>query len=408
MQFQMAHLTCPLCKRLLPANSSGQRLGTRLCAPCQTMALMALRGANATTAPSAAVVPYSTAPESVEHHVSVFDDGAVGAFALSEAAADSPAFGYESRPPIPIEEIDSGEFELYQIEEPVERVQVVQGDSHTRSENNSPQERATVFEGFVPSTGTIDPEYPEVVESKPFLQLAATESRVESDLDTADNVEEQIEDPPSAREETAADPWENPLAAWDYSRTEWPMLDGVRKKRSFNKATAAIATVALIAFAAGFYFLGLRPSDPQLKDVTDSGAKAQVSAASPVAVPTGPALSESPAAAATARPDSAAVEPPNHDPSDRETVEVNGRFSLQVAAFATQDGADEFAERLKQAGLASYVVPADIARRGRWYRVRVGRFESEQSAQQFAAEAQRRARAAGIGVQLIVCQYGQP
>lgn len=406
MQFQMAHLTCPLCKRQLPANSHEQRLSTRLCAPCQTLVLMALRGANLRRAAPAVVVPYSTAPEPVPHYALAFDDGPVAASTLSEAIADSPAFEYESRPPIPFDELESGEFELYQNEVPVERIQDLQADSRARSENNSPMERSTVFEGFVPSTILIDPEYGEVGESQPNLQSPATESIVESDFDTAHIVEEHIEGPPSIREEAAADPWESPLAAWDYSRTEWPALDGATRKRSFNKTTAAIAAVVLIASAAGFYLLILRPSDPPLAAVTDTGAKAQVSAAAPVAVPTGPALSESPAA--TRRPDNAAAETPINDRSDRETSEVNGRFSLQAAAFATQDGADEFAEKLKQAGLASYVVPADIARRGRWYRVRVGRFDSEESAQQFAAEAQRRARAAGIAVQLIVCRYGQP
>jgi cell division septation protein DedD len=370
------------------------------------MVLMALRGANARTAAPAVAVPYSGAPEPVQTHAPAFDEGPVGASTLSEAMGDSAAFEYESRPPIPFEELESGEFELYQPVDPVERAQGVQADSCARSENNAPQERAPVFEGFVPSTNTIDPGYAAVGESQPILRSASGESSVKSDFE-ANIVEEDIERPPSIQE-APADPWENPLSAWDYSRTEWPALDGATRKRSFNKTIAVIAAVVLIASAAGYYFLVFRASDPPLAAATDNSAKAQVSAGAPVADPTGQALSGSPAAAAMARSDSAAAETKNHDPSDRETVEVNGRFSLQAAAFATQDGADEFAEKLKQAGLASYVVPADIARRGRWYRVRVGRFDSEQSAQQFAAEAQRRARAAGIGVQLIVCQYGQP
>jgi cell division protein FtsN len=56
----------------------------------------------------------------------------------------------------------------------------------------------------------------------------------------------------------------------------------------------------------------------------------------------------------------------------------------------------------------SYVVSADIARRGRWFRVRVGRFNSAEDAQRFAGEAQQRAKAAGISLQLVVSQYDEP
>jgi cell division protein FtsN len=56
----------------------------------------------------------------------------------------------------------------------------------------------------------------------------------------------------------------------------------------------------------------------------------------------------------------------------------------------------------------SYVVSADLARRGRWFRVRVGRFNTAEDAQKFAKEAQLRAKAAGMSLQLIVSQYEQP
>jgi cell division septation protein DedD len=176
----------------------------------------------------------------------------------------------------------------------------------------------------------------------------------------------------------------------------------------------AIAIIVLIATSAGFYFLVLRPSHPQGRAVTDSVGKAQVSAVQPLSVPAGAANSEAVAAAVAKQSDDAAAA--TSKPADsavEETTASNensalGQFSLQAAAFPTQSGADEFAEKLKQAGLASYVVPADIARRGRWFRVRVGRFDSAENAQKFAGEAQRRARSAGLSLQLIVCQYGKP
>jgi cell division protein FtsN len=50
-------------------------------------------------------------------------------------------------------------------------------------------------------------------------------------------------------------------------------------------------------------------------------------------------------------------------------------------------------------------VSADLPRRGKWFRVRVGRFNSADDAQKFAAEAQNRAKAAGLSLQLIGCQF---
>ncbi|MFY9574882.1 MAG: SPOR domain-containing protein, partial [Blastocatellia bacterium] len=99
---------------------------------------------------------------------------------------------------------------------------------------------------------------------------------------------------------------------------------------------------------------------------------------------------------------------PASDAAASNDQNVQGRFSLQAAAFPTEAAADEFAEKLKQAGVPSYVVNADLARRGRWFRVRIGRFNTAEDAQRYSSEAQLRARASGTSLQLIVCQYEQP
>ena len=85
-----------------------------------------------------------------------------------------------------------------------------------------------------------------------------------------------------------------------------------------------------------------------------------------------------------------------------------GRYSLQAAAFPNENGANEFCERLKRAGVPAYTVSAEIAGRGKWFRVRVGRFENTQDAERFAVEARQRARASGLNLQLIVSSYETP
>jgi len=212
-----------------------------------------------------------------------------------------------------------------------------------------------------------------------------------------------------------ADPWQDPLPAWDYSHSEWPVLVGPNNRKSFKRFGGPIAAIVLFACAVGFYLLINRPSGPERRTATDSGRTTQASAVQLGATAGGSAdsealkrvaatLSEAPASAASQPAETVAREPV----TPKESTNAQGRFSLQAAAFPTQVGADEFAEKLKRTGLPSYVVPAELARRGRWFRVRVGRFNAQEEAQRFAGEAKQRARGAGLALQLIVCQYDQP
>lgn len=416
MQFEMAHPTCPLCKRQLPANSPEHTLSTRLCEQCQTMVLTAFRGADSMVEASAAVVPQSGAPAQVQRDAPALDQTMVGTRAWFEwNPTDAPAFEHESQSPIPFERPDEGRFDFYKDEDPDDRIHTVEADSSAFSENGSSRHRGELSEGLAQSLSTTDHDYAEADDSHLAGQPSAfTESAVDSAHTGASLVEDRSEDLPSIGEEAVTDPWEAPLPAWDYSHSEWPVLVGPSKRRSFRKLRSAIAAVVLLACATGFYFLIYRPSTPAPRTATDSGTTARVSAVEPRAAAVGSADSDALEQAAPTPSDAragAASQPAETAP--REAVASNdnsgqGRFSLQAAAFPTQGGADEFAEKLKRAGVPSYVVPADLARRGRWFRVRVGRFNSAEDAQRFAGEAQQRARAGGLAVQVIVCQYDQP
>ena len=81
------------------------------------------------------------------------------------------------------------------------------------------------------------------------------------------------------------------------------------------------------------------------------------------------------------------------------------KVTLQAASFPSEGSAIEFQDRLVKAGLPAYVVAADIPHRGKWYRVRAGKFSSQDEARQAAESWHKRMAAAGINSQLVPCQY---
>jgi cell division septation protein DedD len=178
------------------------------------------------------------------------------------------------------------------------------------------------------------------------------------------------------------------------------------RRSSFNKVRAGMVIVALLVAVAAIYFLIYLPLFGGKHE--NSLAVREVSAA-PV-----PAASES---APLSQPRTPAVEPTTVSQSkldagtsskqENSIGDARGQFSLQAAAFPEESGAAEFAQKLKRAGLPSYVVSANVGKRGTWYRVRVGRFESAEAAKRYAADAQLRSKASGVSLQLIVCPYEQ-
>lgn len=398
MQLETAQPCCPLCKRQLPGNSPEHTLSTRLCVECQTLVLTALRGPDMVTA-SAVVVPQNIAPAQVQRDAPALDHTFDGAPAFFEGNPTGAPFDHQPQSPILFVAPDAVRFDFYEDEDQYDRIHTAKADSSALSENGSSRHREGLYEGFVRSISTTEHDY--------------TESAADSVHTGASLAEDRSEDPPSLGQEAGTDPWEASPPAWDYSQSEWPVLFGPTDRKSFRKLRSAIAAVVLLICATGFYSLIYQPSTPARGTATDSGTRTPVSAVEP-------------RAAAVGSVDRAALEHASPTPSEaltraasqaetvaREVVASNDnsaqrRFSLQAAALPTQGDADEFAEKLKRAGVPSYVVPADLARRGRWFRVRVGRFNSAEEAQRFAGEAQQRARAAGFAVQLIVCQYDQP
>lgn len=201
---------------------------------------------------------------------------------------------------------------------------------------------------------------------------------------------------PLLRHEVVTDPLESPGQEGTYSQENYPLLlpsAGLGKAARLKLSVAAVLVVCCVTAA---YFLIYRPS---IQAAQTKQTNAEQSLAAPL---TGrPAVPQSPASA----PGSETTESQGLRTSEDN---VEGRYSLQAAAFPNEAGANEFCERLKRAGVPAYVVSAEIAGRGRWFRVRVGKFESAQEADRFASESRRRARAAGLNLQLIVSSYDKP
>jgi cell division septation protein DedD len=194
-------------------------------------------------------------------------------------------------------------------------------------------------------------------------------------------------------DEAAVDPWENPLPAWDYSQTEYPVLLGPNKKTNRKNLFWIIVAGLLIAsFAAGYFIL----SQPKAAQNDNQPRDAESNATSAA-----PAAGQSSEASA----DAASAQAPRPSASTEFGV---GLLTLQSAAFPDEAGASEFSKKLIRAGIPAYVVPADLPRKGRWFRVRVGRFSNADDAKRYAVQSRLRAKAAGLDVDFIVVEYGKP
>jgi DedD protein len=64
-------------------------------------------------------------------------------------------------------------------------------------------------------------------------------------------------------------------------------------------------------------------------------------------------------------------------------------FTLQVQATQSSADADKFAKKLRGQGYQSLVAEADVTGKGKWYRVRVGHFDTRAQADHYLADFKR-------------------
>lgn len=78
--------------------------------------------------------------------------------------------------------------------------------------------------------------------------------------------------------------------------------------------------------------------------------------------------------------------------SPREVSNPPVAFTLQLSASQAREDADRFAAKLRAQGYQPYIVESDLKDRGRWYRVRMGKFSSKEAAAKFRDDFHRETR----------------
>lgn len=63
---------------------------------------------------------------------------------------------------------------------------------------------------------------------------------------------------------------------------------------------------------------------------------------------------------------------------------ANSEYTLQIASFPEESSAIQVVNEWKQKGYMAYLSVEDIPDRGKWYRVNIGNFGDEESANEFA------------------------
>jgi len=79
-----------------------------------------------------------------------------------------------------------------------------------------------------------------------------------------------------------------------------------------------------------------------------------------------------------------------------ETAAADGSWTLQLSAYQDKAEAERFAAGLRDKGYAPYVIEANVAGKGVWYRVRMGRFGTKDAATTYLSDFKRETSIAGI------------
>lgn len=78
-----------------------------------------------------------------------------------------------------------------------------------------------------------------------------------------------------------------------------------------------------------------------------------------------------------------------------------GKFTVQIASYATEKEAEVHAKDLKDKGFSAFYIPADVNKQT-WYRVSVGLFSNQKSAATFRKQLMREAKIETAIIQKIV------
>lgn len=414
MQLTATEAKCPLCKHPVSA-SGGYSDPTRLCEDCRRM-VHTIRTVSSTRVavmdtPQARVMPQPQMAIPVQAEVQLTDIArSTNCFHETATRRDEPdPLAFDS----PVS-IDRDPFDFDELFEdvsfrPFHVPELPRDSSETSGEGGDLQVSPSIAEpmrdatfqtqciAYMPAEPTEGPSAMAAVSDAASVSPAELN---ESDPVSDCRFDVTTDDPPVQpffRHEAVTDQLQDPVQRHIYSQEDHLFLvprDGLNKAARLRFSVAA-ALVVCCGIAG--YFLMYRPSI--------QASQTNRATTEPTSAPVTGRLAVSQSLLPASGPGSEAKDSQRLQP-EKENSEA--RYSLQAAAFPNEAGANEFCERLKRAGVPAYIVAADIAGRGRWFRIRVGRFESTQDADRFASESRRRARAAGLSLQLIVSSYDKP
>lgn len=369
MQVETAKTVCPLCRQ---AATNGS-VATRLCASCRSLIHILL--------PARQFAPHP----SIDSVVTI----------------EAPDMSFAN--------LHTEEVPDYLDTQPLDEETALRAEAQAEAQANDDQDLIFTFDAEPPPPPSYEvPQYQWLSHSQP---LEVPEAYIQAGANSQPLAEHPS---PAAVEPTAApvygqesgalasasaDPWADPLPAWETSRNEWPVLMEPPKPSGFSKLKIPIAILLLAGSLAALFFVVILPL------MRSNATEPPQSTAKPTPTEaTRPSAPADPPAQTTAPP---AVSQPAASPTTEDLNE--GTITLQVMSSPNEAEAKGFAEKLARAGIAAYVVAADIKDKGRWYRVRAGRFSTREEAQRYAEQSRARARAAGVKLEtLIPVDYEKP
>ncbi len=413
MQFEMTNSTCALCKSAFAPAADAYPGPSRLCLTCQQLVQTILPRAGLTAVAQGAVYTNDYTNDAKDALTS--DNGFEYAEEIKEIESDF--FRPEE------ESYYKTEFEIQpdpdEVDDFVEDFPGAPHQNLTEAEDDLNEEAVAIPAQSEASSYDTEPaanawqEVTQVYGAQPAAgHFPPTTAPLAGQEIEANSAEPTIGEPSPVRafaqdyNEAAVDPWENPLPTWEYSRSEYPVLLGPKKNANKKKLFWIIVASLLIAsFAIGYFILSR--SDAAQDDNQPRAAESNGNPAAPTAEDN---------STATAAGQQNELPEPNVDtasaitPKPAASTEFGsvGSLTLQSAAFPDEAGAGEFTAKLIRAGIPAYVVPADLPGKGRWFRVRVGRFSNADDAKKYAVQSRLRAKAAGMNVDFMVVEYGKP
>lgn len=204
---------------------------------------------------------------------------------------------------------------------------------------------------------------------------------------------------PSADEPAPVESFRAPAPAYDKYAV------GMRILR-ISPAWLLLSTVGFISVIALFGWM-FRPDARVEASALNAGVKNEATNQSqppaPVVVP-----ETAPAQTAEAAPEESKQQPPQEaqpKPQEPRAQEVTasegasagaGNFTIQVGSYSDVSQANERVSALRAAGFEARAAAVEIPKRGTWYRVQAGRFQTREEAARFGAQLRARGAADSV------------